>query len=268
MNIKINILIAGLLAGALSCTIEEYTQEAANIPVIQAFLTPGQLPEVSLTRIIPYAAESGDTVAVPLSGLSVSLTVNGNEFVLTEDSAGSGTYVPVDPAFMVKAGDTILFKTDYMGVPVTASTVVPSPVASLSMTDDALFYSSGSPQSWLSAGEIDLTWHNPEESFYYITVENIEDDPTPLNEMAENMPKFGSSPPSRGNEFRIGMRNVTYFGTHRVIVYHVNSEFAELFDNPGMSSVSMAEPPTNINNGLGIFTSMNTDTVYFKVYKQ
>jgi hypothetical protein len=64
------------------------------------------------------------------------------------------------------------------------------------------------------------------------------------------------------------MRNVTYFGTHRVIVYHVNSEFAELFDNPGMSSVSMAEPPTNINNGLGIFTSMNTDTVYFKVYKQ
>ena len=143
--------------------------------------------------------------------------------------------------------------------------MVPQAPANLTLSDDVLYYTMGDPSTWLSAGEIELTWDNPEEDFYYITVANIETDPEALNEMAEDMPLFASSSPSTGDQFKIGMRNVTYFGTHRVIIYHVNNEFAELFDNPGMSSVGLTEPPTNVTNGLGIFTAMFPDTVYFEV---
>jgi len=250
-----------------SCAQAEYTQEASDIPVVEAFLVPGHSPVITITRIIPYAAEEGDTVAVPISGLVVFLKVKGLEYVLPEDSAGSGNYRLAEGSNLISPGDTVEFHTEYKGTPIAASTVVPSAPANLTMSTDILYYTTGDPSTWLSAGEIDLAWDNPEEDFYYITVQNIETDPTVLNEMAEDMSKFSSSSPSTGDAFRIGMRNITYFGTHQVIIYHVNHEFAELFDNPGMSTVALTEPPTNISNGLGIFTAMNPDTLYFEVKK-
>ena len=61
------------------------------------------------------------------------------------------------------------------------------------------------------------------------------------------------------------MRNIRYFGDHRVIVYHVNPEFADLFDQSELTSNSIVEPPGNIENALGIFTALTADTVYFMV---
>lgn len=248
-----------------ACEEVQYTQEAADIPVVESFLVPGHPPVIKITRIIPYAAEEADTVAVPISGIEVVLTINGLEHNLYEDSAGSGRYKPADTTVSVKPGDSVFFSADYKGTTLSAGTEVPSPPANLTLSDDVLYYTMGDPSTWLSAGEIELSWDNPEEDFYYITVTNIETDPVALNEMAEDMPKFASSSPSTGDQFKIGMRNVTYFGTHQVIIYHVNHEFAELFDNPDMSSVGLTEPPTNVTNGLGIFTAMYPDTVYFEV---
>lgn len=254
-----------ILIFAVACEEVEYTQEAADIPVIESFLVPGQAPMVKITRIIPYAAGEADTVAVPISGIEVILTINGLDHNLLENSAGSGLYTPTDTTILVNPGDSVYFSAVYKGTLLTAGTVVPSAPANLTLSDDVLYYTMGDPSTWLSAGEIELSWANPEEDFYYITVANIETDPVALNEMAEDMPKFASSSPSTGDQFKIGMRNVTYFGTHQVIIYHVNNEFAELFDNPGMSSVGLTEPPTNVTNGLGIFTAMYPDTVYFEV---
>jgi hypothetical protein len=263
----ISFLILAVLFNA-SCEQVENIQKVADIPVIQAFLVPGKSPVIKITRIIPYSAEEGDTLATPIPDLEVFLMVRGVEYILPEDSSGSGSYQLAAGDNIVSPGDTIELHTNYKGTLVAATTVVPSALASLTMSTNILYYTSGNPSTWLSGGEIELTWDNPNEDYYYVTVQNMETDPTPLNDMALNMPRFGSSPPSTGNQFRIGMRNVTYFGTHQVIIYHVNHEFAELFDNPGMSSVTLTEPPTNISNGLGIFTAMNPDTLYFEVKKQ
>jgi hypothetical protein len=267
---KIRFFISTLLVLLITAACEqtENTQEAADIPVVQAFLVPGQEPMISITRIIPYAAEEGDTIAVPISDLVVFLEIRGVDYTLAEDSAGSGNYRLPGGKTLISPGDTVEFHADYKGTVLQASTIVPTTPANLTMSTDVLYYSTGDPTSWLSGGEIDLTWDNPDNDFYYITVQNIETDPTPLNDMALDMPKFGSSSPSAGNQFRIGMRNITYFGTHQLIIYHVNHEFAELFDNPGMSSVALTEQPTNISNGLGIFTAMNPDTLYFEVKRQ
>jgi len=41
---------------------------------------------------------------------------------------------------------------------------------------------------------------------------------------------------------------------HQIIVYRVNPEYAALYQNSGNSTLSLEEPPTNIENGNGIFT--------------
>lgn len=252
----------------VSCEQTENTQKASDIPVIEAFLVPDQAPVISITRIIPYAAEGADTIAIPISDLIVYLKVRQLEYKLPEDSAGSGKYRLAEGGYLITPGDTVEFHTEYKGTLLTATTVIPTITKNLAMSTDVLYYSSGDPSTWLSGGEIDLTWDNPNNDFYYITIQNIETSPTPLNDMAADMPKFASSSPSSGNQFQIGMRNISYFGTHRIIVYHVNHEFAELFDNPGMSSVALTEPPTNVTNGLGVFTAMYPDTLYFEVKKK
>ena len=96
-------------------------------------------------------------------------------------------------------------------------------------------------------------------------IENIEEELNPLNEMLEDQPPVAFAPPSKSDEFRINMRNIRYFGDHRVIVYHVNPEFADLFDQSELTSNSIVEPPGNIENALGIFTALTADTVYFTV---
>jgi len=40
-----------------------------------------------------------------------------------------------------------------------------------------------------------------------------------------------------------------------------------LYETAGTSSISIASPPSNIENGLGIFTGVSSDTVYLEVIK-
>jgi hypothetical protein len=50
-------------------------------------------------------------------------------------------------------------------------------------------------------------------------------------------------------------------------LFKVNSEYNNLYNNRGQSSLNLTNPPTNIINGFGIFTAMNADTVGVKVVK-
>lgn len=62
-------------------------------------------------------------------------------------------------------------------------------------------------------------------------------------------------------------RNLTQYGRHQVIVFRVNHEYAALYQSTGSSTLSLTQPPTNIQNGLGIFTGVSSDTLYFEVTK-
>ena len=62
-------------------------------------------------------------------------------------------------------------------------------------------------------------------------------------------------------------REFSHYGTHQIIVYRVNPEYAALYERSGNSTLSLEEPPTNIENGLGIFTGASSDTLYLEVVK-
>ena len=131
-----------------------------------------------------------------------------------------------------------------------------------------MYYQVGTPGSMLNAPSLIVSWDNPSNGFYYVSMKNIEADPVPVNEMVAERSVASQAPPSQADQFEIRLRNIMYFGTHQVILYHVNQEFANLFDNPTMNSVNLTEPPTNIENGLGIFSGISADTLYFEVREQ
>lgn len=57
----------------------------------------------------------------------------------------------------------------------------------------------------------------------------------------------------------------SYYGTHQIILFKLNSEYAALYENSGTTSQSLTVPPTSIVNGYGIFTGINSDTLYIEV---
>jgi hypothetical protein len=112
---------------------------------------------------------------------------------------------------------------------------------------------------------ITVTWNNDDESLYFVTVENIEENPVAVNDSDEGFMRRGGMRqrmifrPTRATEFRISPMQFEYFGKHLVKVYHVNQEYADLFDSQEQDSRSLNEPLTNIHNGLGVFSAFHSN---------
>ena len=62
-------------------------------------------------------------------------------------------------------------------------------------------------------------------------------------------------------------RELPQFGTYQIIVFRVNPEYAALYESSGSSTLSLEQPPSNVVNGLGIFTGVSSDTLYLEVRK-
>ena len=109
----------------------------------------------------------------------------------------------------------------------------------------------------------------------YVVIENIEDNPEFVNDLLAEFQANGNArrffqitEPEISDFYAINaLRDLTQFGTYRIIVYRVNPEYAALYETAGTSSISIASPPSNIENGLGIFTGVSSDTVYLEVIK-
>nr|MDA3821271.1 hypothetical protein [Bacteroidales bacterium] len=71
--------------------------------------------------------------------------------------------------------------------------------------------------------------------------------------------------PTNESYFSLQPRELTHFGTHRIIVYSVNDEYVNLYNSQDQDSGELNEPFSNIENGLGIFTAFSSDTMYLEV---
>ena len=105
-----------------------------------------------------------------------------------------------------------------------------------------------------------------------LSIRNIEIDPEYVNENDaandELSRLFIISEPQISSFYAIFPRRAfSHYGTHQIIVYRVNPEYAALYESSGNSTLSLAQPPTNVENGLGIFTGVSSDTLYLEVEK-
>ncbi|MCK5277265.1 MAG: hypothetical protein KAK04_01985, partial [Cyclobacteriaceae bacterium] len=71
--------------------------------------------------------------------------------------------------------------------------------------------------------------------------------------------------PTQLDIYRIRGMTLQQYGTHRVKLYKVSKEYADLYETSEQDSRNLNEPINNINNGLGIFTSFNSNEIFFVV---
>lgn len=232
-----------------------------------------------ITQSFSYAQT--DTTQIALDDLEPLLITQDQEFPIFP--VGNGIYQ--HPEVVVENGRTYRLEFNWQGSVISAETYVPeqSP-ASLSTKQidmDKIEFNGGFPGGGFPGLDptdpVDIRWDNPEGDYYYVVIKNIEEDPEYINErIAEFEATNGGlrrfsfiSAPEITDVYSINpQRDLTQFGTHRIIVYRVNPEYAALYETSGNSTLSLVQPPTNVRNGLGIFTGVSSDTLYLEVNKR
>jgi hypothetical protein len=100
-----------------------------------------------------------------------------------------------------------------------------------------------------------------------MVVENIEETPDPISDFGDEEPpgnRFRKSPTNSNSEM-LRTFDFQYFGKHRIILYHVLPDYATLYEQNSSSSLNLTNPSSSITNGYGIFTGLNSDTLYILV---
>ena len=116
---------------------------------------------------------------------------------------------------------------------------------------------------------IQLLWDNFDASAYLVVVENYETGTlvpirvfkggrVPSTNRFKKTPTNSSGIQIRANEF-------VFFGKHRLILFHVLPDYATLYNQNSVSSQNLTNPSTSIVNGYGIFTGLDSDTLYLDI---
>lgn len=103
-------------------------------------------------------------------------------------------------------------------------------------------------------------------------VESIEDDPEPIipDEIRQRIGggfRFVSTP-TDDDATTITALTLEFLGQHRLRVYRINEEYAQLYQNREQDSRDLNEPPSNIRNGLGVFSAFSSDSAFFTVLRR
>lgn len=249
-----------------------------DLIVVEAFLYAHEpVTDIRLVKAIPLSSE--DTVATPINDATVRLVKNGVSYTLAPAGA-DGFYAYPGDDLSVETGDVFRLEVEGAGQRITSETTVPPPPEGLALSDQILeaptfdFPGSGGPGGPGVPGRIQdntltVTWENPSNLLHYVVIESLS-----TGEPEYILPDFVRerftgfrlvTRPTDINFFDIRVGVLEVFGPHRAIVYRVNREYADLYENREQDSRDLNEPPTNIEGGLGVFSAFNSRSIPFDV---
>lgn len=274
---KLNQLIIGItiLAATLSaCEEEETVFEESKTAVVAGYLF-AEKPVDSIVISQSFSYNQSDSTILLLDNLEVRLSDFEDTYFL--ESIGNGVYR--NPDIIVEADKSYRLEFVWEDEVIGAETYIPlKKEGQLSIESISLEKieagSIGGPPTGSVTDPIEISWDNSEGDYYYILIENMEDNPEYVN---DNIAQFEDenggrqrftfiSEPTITDIYQINARReLTQFGTHRIIIFRVNPEYAALYESSSNSTQSLEQPPTNVENGLGIFTGVNSDTLYLEV---
>ncbi len=259
-----------------SCEQENIEQAETKTTVVEGYLYAGQIIDsLKVTQSYSYAqAEDG---IIRIDDLNIAIADDDNQFSLTP--IGNGFYQNTD--FIIETGKNYQLEFERDGKIISAETYIPEKnTAEITTTEVELAkVEIGVPPSGgfgSTLEPVEISWDNTDGDYYYVVIKNIETDPEYVN---ENIAQFEAE---NGGQSRFvfitepqvtdfyainSRRDLTQFGTYQIIVFRVNPEYAALYESSGSSTLSLEQPPTNIVNGLGIFTGVSSDTLYLEVSK-
>jgi hypothetical protein len=270
-NIPLSILSIALFFQ--SCTEEIVDTPNANTVVVAAYLYAGEpVTNVKITSLIPFNADSTNEFYINDAEIDIIHDVTPYRLVLSDGDSGYYHY-PGDDLQIIN-GETYELRMEYYGEVINAFTTVPEKPSGLEITAEEIFIEPIYEVFDLRNRDIldvDISWINDNGEYYYILVDNVESDPVniDINGIFEGflggMNFTFITRPTQFDVYRLSGLTLQQYGRHRVKLYKINQEYADLYESTEQDSRDLNEPLNNINNGLGIFTSFNSDSLFFEV---
>jgi len=249
-------------------------------PVVEAFIYEGEMvDDIFLKKTVPFNTEIESDSEI-ISDAIITISSNGQDFILKPVTDQPGRYIYDGNDLSVNIGENYQLAFEYENRIISSTTTIPSKPEGTNISPQSIFikeinsladlryFRSNSFQK-----TINVTWNNNDASYYYLVIENIENnpesiDPTDvLGDLGINF-EFTTSPTQENILELRPLIHYTQYGTHKVTIYHVNEEYALLYETSSQDSRDLNEPYTNINNGLGIFSGFSSHSLYFNIDKK
>ena len=268
-----NTYLLTVLLLILSTSCDETNQiDTIDELMVQAYLFAGQpLESIQFKRVV--SLNTNEAMPAPTDLNPVIITEDGREYAL--DFEGSdGLYGNTE--LMIKAEQTYTLEVDYKGQTLRATTFVPAPPDSLRISDEVIRRTQirdfSDLQNIVIPDPIQVDWDGESGAFYFAQVENIEEDPEPVNQLFADSglerPVIQTEPSTNPFYLINAFQEITFFGRYQVTIYRVNPEYVTLYESNDEGSGALNEIQTNVENGFGIFTGVNQASIEFEVRKQ
>lgn len=228
------------------------------LPVVEGYLMPDRNVEVRVS--LQKDLVDTNAYGVPITGLTLQISDGTNTKTLNEDKAGH--YILNDLTF-IKAKGTYSLSFTYNNLPVTAQTVVPDKPSRITTSSDTVTIPNQvfgvAPTAFVP---VTFSWANAGSYNHILVFRYMET----FKSIISNRPTTDTTTSVEVNavkaaSYEISQRTMKYYGNYKVILMRVNPEYINMLNNSSTSSQNLTNAPTNVTNGLGIFTAMQADTL-------
>lgn len=262
--LKICFAFGWMVTLLISCK-KESQDSSTNLPVVQAYLYPGRTLTVKLyqQKSLSDTAKYGTVI----TGQELYVSDGSNKVKLTESSKGTYTYN--DNTFLI-AGKTYTLIFNYLSKDVTAKTVMPSKPQNFATQHPAVNYIRPTNAIATSDTLNRFTWDNPDSLNHVLVFDNVDDTFFPLGRgtgFGNNTSNIFDINTERKSAYYVVSNSFPYYGNYQVILLRVNQEYINIIESNSLNSNSqnLLNVPTNVVNGLGIFTALQADTLNFSL---
>ena len=264
--------ISLVLAG-VACADGAVTTPSDELLVVEAFLFAGEpVTDIRVTEVVPLGGDPADAPAV--NDATVRLIRGGVVYAL-EATGADGRYRYPGTDLVVAVGDTFSLEVERAGQLVTARSVVPPAPGGVALSRTTFQVPQFGGPRGRGAGfptdeQVVVSWDNPDELLHFVVIESLDPNAEPI--IPEQFQgRFGGfrliAQPTRDDVEVIGLGRLEVLGAHRVRVYRINDEYADLYENRTQDSRDLNEPPTNVRGGLGVFSAFASDSAFFTVVR-
>ncbi len=264
----------------MSCEEENLNDIAVNQFVVEAFLYAGEpVDDIRIKSTFPLTDE--EDTSVPINDAEVTISKYGQEYSLVPSGLDGYYHYPGDD-LEISTNDVFELQVSQGGITATAITQVPTPTVGLQLSQDSikvpiLPIAQGRDAvvealgNFLSGSSIQANWNNDIGDLYFMVVERVGDDVDPIfpQQVIDAIERFRFvSEPTDEATMTFLAGTLESFGRYAIRVYHINNEYAELYDNRAQDSRDLNEPPSNVTNALGVFSAFNSQTQFFEVVRE
>ena len=273
MNRIIILIISISFLITLGCTKDSPMSPQDDLIVVRGYLYANEpVTDIQITSTLALGSE--DSTAPPINNANVSLIKEDKRYELVLSAGDSGYYHYEGDDLIVETGDEFRIEVSYNDQQVYATTNVPEAPQNVTISKSTLSFPNfdtmwelrqqGITMDSIRASmTLTVNWDKEADALYFVVVENIDENPVEVESgFGRGRGRFISQPMATG-EYMVNAMMMTHLGRHRVKVYRVNQEYADLYQSRNQDSRDLNEPLTNVINGLGVFSAFNSNSVFF-----